>query len=43
VIASYRGPDIVRFGLSPLYHRHADVFALGERLHALSVTLERTQ
>jgi len=31
-IASYRSPDIVRFGLSPLYHRHADIAALGERL-----------
>ena len=32
VIASYRKPDIVRFGLSPLYHRFTDIRELGERL-----------
>ena len=32
VIASYRKPDIVRFGLSPLYHRFTDIFELGQRL-----------
>jgi len=34
VVASYRAPDVVRFGLSPLYHRFADIQALGELLHA---------
>ena len=32
VVASYRKPDIVRFGLSPLYHRYADIQELGARL-----------
>jgi kynureninase len=32
VIASYRKPDILRFGLSPLYHRFADIWELGQRL-----------
>lgn len=32
VVASYRKPDIVRFGLSPLYHRLADIEELGQRL-----------
>ena len=35
VVASYRPPDIVRFGLSPLYHREADVRALARRLRSL--------
>jgi kynureninase len=35
VVASYRAPDVVRFGLSPLYHRYADIWALGERLRQL--------
>jgi kynureninase len=32
IVASYRPPDIVRFGLSPLYHRAADIRELGRRL-----------
>lgn len=32
VVASSRPPDIVRFGLSPLYHREADVRELARRL-----------
>jgi kynureninase len=37
VVASSRPPDIVRFGLSPLYHREADVRELARRLtNALS-------
>ena len=32
VVASSRPPDIVRFGLSPLYHRAADVRELAARL-----------
>lgn len=32
VICSYRLPDIIRFGLSPLYHRFADVGACVARL-----------
>ena len=35
LVASYRAPDVVRFGLSPLYHRYADIWALGERLRQL--------
>ena len=32
VVASARPPDILRFGLSPLYHSEADVRALARRL-----------
>ena len=32
VVASFRPPDIVRFGLSPLYHRASDVRELARRL-----------
>lgn len=32
VVASMRPPDIVRFGISPLYHREADVRELARRL-----------
>jgi kynureninase len=32
VVASSRPPDILRFGLSPLYHREADVRELARRL-----------
>lgn len=32
VVASSRKPDILRFGLSPLYHRFADLWELGARL-----------
>jgi kynureninase len=35
VVASVRPPDIVRFGLSPLYHRASDVRELARRLRAL--------
>jgi len=35
VVASVRKPNIVRFGLSPLYHREADVRELARRLHAM--------
>ena len=35
IVASYRAPDIVRFGVSPLYHRYVDVWTLGERLRSL--------
>ena len=35
IVASYRAPDIVRFGVSPLYHRYIDIWALGERLRTL--------
>ena len=41
IVASYRAPDIVRFGLSPLYHRYTDIWTLGERLRALQ--MERTE
>jgi kynureninase len=34
VVASSRPPDIVRFGLSPLYHREADVRELARRLRS---------
>lgn len=32
VVASHRPPDSIRFGLSPLYHRHVEVFDAIERL-----------
>jgi kynureninase len=32
VVASYRKPDLLRFGLSPLYHRFIDVWELATRL-----------
>ncbi|HEY6823805.1 MAG TPA: aminotransferase class V-fold PLP-dependent enzyme, partial [Steroidobacteraceae bacterium] len=35
VVASARPPDILRFGLSPLYHTESDVRALARRLHAI--------
>jgi kynureninase len=35
VVASLRPPNIVRFGLSPLYHSEADVRALARRLKAI--------
>ncbi len=35
VVASVRKPNIVRFGLSPLYHRETDVRELARRLHAM--------
>jgi kynureninase len=35
IVASYRAPDVVRFGLSPLYHRYMDIWALAERLKQL--------
>lgn len=35
VVASSRPPDIVRFGLSPLYHRERDVRELVRRLRSL--------
>jgi kynureninase len=35
VVASVRPPNIVRFGLSPLYHREADVRELARRLKAI--------
>jgi kynureninase len=35
VVASLRPPNIVRFGLSPLYHSEADVRSLARRLKAI--------
>jgi kynureninase len=35
VVASTRPPDILRFGLSPLYHRESDVRELARRLRPL--------
>jgi kynureninase len=35
VVASVRPPNIVRFGLSPLYHRESDVRELARRLTAI--------
>jgi kynureninase len=35
VVASYRPPGILRFGLSPLYHRAVDVRELARRLRSL--------
>ena len=39
VVASARPPDIVRFGISPLYHRAADVRELARRLGAALASL----
>lgn len=38
VVADFRAPDIVRFGLTPLYQRHADMVSLAERLAAICRT-----
>jgi kynureninase len=35
VICSYRLPDIIRFGLSPLYHRFSDIGECVERLERI--------
>jgi kynureninase len=35
IVASARPPDILRFGLSPLYHSEADVRSLARRLQAI--------
>lgn len=40
VICSYRPPDVIRFGLSPLTHRHVDVSDACDRLDA--ILAERT-
>ncbi len=40
VVVSYRPPDIVRFGLSPLYHRPADIRELGRRLESALTSLK---
>jgi kynureninase len=32
VVASFRAPDSLRFGLSALYHRHVDIWDAAERL-----------
>ena len=35
VIGDFREPDILRFGLTPLYLSHSDIVIAGERLAAI--------
>ena len=38
VIGDFRAPDILRFGLTPLYMRYGDVFEAVERLRDICLT-----
>lgn len=38
VVGDFRAPDVLRFGLTPLYLRHADVFEAVERLRQVCLT-----
>ena len=35
VVASFRPPNSIRFGLSALYHRYVDMWDAAARLHAI--------
>ncbi|MBI1778427.1 MAG: aminotransferase class V-fold PLP-dependent enzyme [Proteobacteria bacterium] len=35
VVASFRPPDSIRFGLSALYHRYVDIWDVMQRLHGI--------
>ncbi len=43
VIPDFRGPDVVRFGVAPLYTRHVDVWDALDRLRALMARGEHRQ
>ena len=40
VIGDFRAPDVMRFGLTPLYTSHADVAEAVERLRTICVNRE---
>lgn len=43
VVADHRPPNLIRFGLAPLYTSHADIFDAVDRLSALTVSRRPTR